>query len=234
MRTDSNLCRKELTVHWSAPNSLIRSYLQPCTNSMWGDESEAVAPIIWLYQIVDAQKEEVFFPELLITIRSYEWRWRHHVTKWLSPYCDIPVWCKFKLYYMNFRWWWSRHDIEPLSAVLALCEGIHWWILLTDNITRNWRRSTHDMNSSWTWYPSEMHDWFRCPVANQVPDHRKQSCRFMFVGLELKRSPSEIIHPLLQFCLAGTNMTELDKNPMFWWNLLRMLMGVDPSCAGEY
>ena len=27
---------------------------------MWGDESEAVAPIIWLYQIVDAQKEEAF------------------------------------------------------------------------------------------------------------------------------------------------------------------------------
>ena len=71
IRTDSNLCRKELTVHWIAPNSLIRSYLQPCTNSMWGDESEAVAPIIWLYQIVDAQKEEVFFPELLITLRSY-------------------------------------------------------------------------------------------------------------------------------------------------------------------
>ena len=71
MRTDSNLCRKELTVHRSAPNSLIRSYLQPCTNSMWGDESESVAPFIWLYQIVDAQKEEVFFPYLLITLRSY-------------------------------------------------------------------------------------------------------------------------------------------------------------------
>ena len=39
---------------------------------MWGDESEAVAPIICLYQIVDAQKEEVCFPELLITLRSYE------------------------------------------------------------------------------------------------------------------------------------------------------------------
>ena len=39
---------------------------------MWGDESEGVAPIIWLYQIVDAQKEEVVFPELLITLRSYE------------------------------------------------------------------------------------------------------------------------------------------------------------------
>ena len=38
---------------------------------MWGDESKAVAPIIWLYQIVEAQKEEVFFPELLITVRSY-------------------------------------------------------------------------------------------------------------------------------------------------------------------
>ena len=71
VRTDSNLCRKELTVHWSAPNSLIRSYLQHCTNSMWGDESEAVAPIIWLYQTVHARKEEVFFPDLLITLRRH-------------------------------------------------------------------------------------------------------------------------------------------------------------------
>ena len=91
MRTDSNLCRKELTVHWSAPNSLIRSYLQPCTNSTWGDESEAVAPIIWLYQIVDAQKEEVCFPELLITLRSYVWKmtkpvriWGQRDSMWLS------------------------------------------------------------------------------------------------------------------------------------------------------
>ena len=38
---------------------------------MWEDESEAVAPIIWLYQTVDAQKEEVFFPDLLITLRIY-------------------------------------------------------------------------------------------------------------------------------------------------------------------
>ena len=38
---------------------------------MWGDESEAVAPIIWLFQIMDAEKEEVLFPELLITVRSY-------------------------------------------------------------------------------------------------------------------------------------------------------------------
>ena len=73
VRTDSNLCRKELTVHWIAPNSLSRSYLQPCTNSMWGDESEAVAPIIWLYQTVDAWKEEVFFPDLLITLRRHVW-----------------------------------------------------------------------------------------------------------------------------------------------------------------
>ena len=71
VRTDSNLCRKELTVHWSTPNSLIRFYLQPCTNSKWGDESEAVAPIIWLYQTVDARKEEVFFPDILITLRRH-------------------------------------------------------------------------------------------------------------------------------------------------------------------
>ena len=38
---------------------------------MWGDESEAVAPIIWLYQTVDARKEEVFFPDLLITLRRH-------------------------------------------------------------------------------------------------------------------------------------------------------------------
>ena len=71
VRTDSNLCRKELTVHWGAPNSLIRSYFQPCTNSMWRDESEAVAPIIWLYQTVDARKEEIFFQDLLITLRRH-------------------------------------------------------------------------------------------------------------------------------------------------------------------
>ena len=46
----------------------------------WGGESEAVAPIIWLYQIVDAQKEEVFFPELLITLRSYECGNRSHMS----------------------------------------------------------------------------------------------------------------------------------------------------------
>ena len=45
---------------------------------MWGDESEAVAAIIWLYQIVDAQKEEVFFPELLITLRSYGQKLRYY------------------------------------------------------------------------------------------------------------------------------------------------------------
>ena len=39
---------------------------------MWEDESEAVAPIIWLYQTADAQKEEVVFPDLLITLRRYE------------------------------------------------------------------------------------------------------------------------------------------------------------------
>ena len=71
-----------------APNSLIRSYPQPYSiisiMSGWGgvgwgvgglipsltllcrgDESEAMAPIISLYQTVDAQKGEVFFPDLL-------------------------------------------------------------------------------------------------------------------------------------------------------------------------
>ena len=39
---------------------------------MWGDESEAVAPIIWLYQTVDSWKEEVFFPDLLITLQRHD------------------------------------------------------------------------------------------------------------------------------------------------------------------
>ena len=111
MRTDSNLCRKELTVHWSAPDSLIRSYHQPCTNSMWGDESEAVAPIIWLYQIMDAQKENVFFPDLLITLRSYEvMAWCRQTTShylhtcWprsLPPYgVTRPQWVN--MFYLSF------------------------------------------------------------------------------------------------------------------------------------
>ena len=102
MRTDSNLCRKELTVHWSAPNSIIRSYLQPCKNSMWGDQSELMAPIIWLYQTLDAQKEEVFYPDLLITLRRHvikqSW-WRHttfvhHSLEYVSNEYNDP-------YYIN-------------------------------------------------------------------------------------------------------------------------------------
>ena len=90
VRTDSNLCRKELTVHWSAPNSLIRSYLQSSTNSMWGDESEAVAPIIWLYQAVDARKEEVFFPNLLITLRRHVTKIRVRCVVTSQPGCCRP------------------------------------------------------------------------------------------------------------------------------------------------
>ena len=50
---------------------------------MWGDESEAVAPIIWLYQTVDAWKEEVFFLDLLITLS------RHAISKWAI--CQINI-----------------------------------------------------------------------------------------------------------------------------------------------
>ena len=88
VRTDSNLCRKELTVHWSGPNSLIKSYLQPCTNSMWGDESESVSPFIWLYQTVDARKEGIFFPDLLITLRRHA-----HVTSYVSHEQTQPRSC---------------------------------------------------------------------------------------------------------------------------------------------
>ena len=90
LRTDSNLCRKEITVHWSAPNYLIRSYPQPSTNSMWEDESEAMAPFIWLYQTVDAQKLKVFFLDLLITLRRY-------VCIISSFWCDINVACYWSM-----------------------------------------------------------------------------------------------------------------------------------------
>ena len=135
VRTDSNLCRKELKVHWSAPNSLIRSYLQSCTNSMWGDESEAVAPIIWLYQTVDAQKEEVFFPDLLITLQ------RH--AKKTSKLCitglceeNSPVTSEFPAQRAsnmeNVSIWWRHHD--NISWFLVLWEIrklplIHYWLL---------------------------------------------------------------------------------------------------------
>ena len=119
VRTDSNLCRKELTVHWSAPNSLIRSYLQPCTNLMWEDESEAVAPIIWLYQTGDAQKEEVFFSDLLITLRRYALScplWRH--SNDASPYQIGSFYALLQFFvhvYSNYY---------ALSACLTLC-NIH-------------------------------------------------------------------------------------------------------------
>ena len=53
---------------------------------MWGDESEAVAPIIWLYQIVDAQKEEVFFPEVSTELCRVAW---HSEANWVpNKYWD--------------------------------------------------------------------------------------------------------------------------------------------------
>ena len=151
MRIDSNLCRKDLTVHWSAPNSLIRSYLQPCTNSMWGDESEAVAPIIWLYQIVDAQKEKVFFPELLITLRSYE---------------------AFFLFWFEFYWFVfpiiQPKMIPPLvqvmvyNALRAICaygkQGLsnsHWRMRRQALTSNNWGRVAHICVSKLCQY------WFR-------------------------------------------------------------------------
>ena len=126
MRTDSNLCRKELTVHWNAPNSLIRSYLQPCTNSMWGDESEAVAPIIWLYQIVDAQKEEVFFPELLITLRSYE---KHAEVNFI--FADVPLLNKSRHVSWIFCslpevWLQLWHHVCGMNGLRSLHGCVHW------------------------------------------------------------------------------------------------------------
>ena len=115
VRTDSNLCRKELTVYWSAPNSLIRSYLPSCINTIWGDESEAVAPIIWLYQTVDALKEEIFFPDLLITLR------RHGMSQYQSTnYVQYHYVIRTKLLSKNVyvRWYiLQSHIFENFSVV---------------------------------------------------------------------------------------------------------------------
>ena len=126
MRTDSNLCRKELTVHWSAPNSLIRSYLQPCTNSTWGDESEAMVPIIWLYQIVDAQKEDVFFPKLLITLRSYgtwhfDFRSQSNRSRFLGSF-EVFVICApwLPVYLRDWLHIWQKYNLWSNDAWLTI------------------------------------------------------------------------------------------------------------------
>ena len=88
-----------------------------------GGESKAVAPIIWLYQIVDVQKEEVFFPDLLITLRSYD-----TFGIKLSKSCmrkhqrNFPAFRIMSGYdgYDGAHTWW-RHQMETFSALLALC-----------------------------------------------------------------------------------------------------------------
>ena len=139
MRTDSNMCRKELTVHWSAPNSLITSYLQPCTNSMLGDKNEAVAPIIWLYQTVDAQKEEVFFPDLLITLRRHvceiglswatEHLWWSEIQKYLLLYGSLgptghdPYGSQST---RNGSHHWCLYSLENLMCDAGIIS--RWWV----------------------------------------------------------------------------------------------------------
>ena len=80
---------------------------------MCGDESEAVAPLIWLYQTVDAQKEEVFFPDLLITLRSY-------VT--LIYVCDKLLW--FLCIDPITLLWHSTKYFQPVG----LCDDVRWFI----------------------------------------------------------------------------------------------------------
>ena len=50
-------------------NSLIRSYLQPCTNAEWGMKG---IECLSLHQTVDAKKEKIFSPDLLIALRRYD------------------------------------------------------------------------------------------------------------------------------------------------------------------
>ena len=147
VRTDSNLCRKELTVHWNMPNTLIRSHLQPCTNSTWRDESKAVAPIIWLYQTVDARKEEVFFPDFLITLRRHEfmvWHWLGfkiqntlHSTFFfaemeMSLCQNFREWLSFWLRALAFSFRLFSPHCDDVNEDDGCCDAKHSWAHLTE------------------------------------------------------------------------------------------------------
>ena len=81
MRNDNSLWRKGLKVLSGAPNFLIRSYLQPCTQSMW-----RMKGILWfsLSKTMNAKNGKIFSPDLLITLRIHVYdQWRNSAA-WTS------------------------------------------------------------------------------------------------------------------------------------------------------
>ena len=110
VRTDSNMCRKELMVHWSTPNSLVRSYPQPCTNSKLEGESEVVALII---PECGCPKEGYFLSRS--SRNSPETRWR---LSWITyPCANRNIILMFLL----------RHVLLCIANALELLQS--WWIV---------------------------------------------------------------------------------------------------------
>ena len=70
-------CRgKSCTVHWGAPNSLLTSYFQPCTNSTWGIKGNLWLPF---YRTADAKKGTILPPDLFIALRRYAHKYRINI-----------------------------------------------------------------------------------------------------------------------------------------------------------
>ena len=53
-------------MHWSVSNSLISSYLQPCTNSNWEMKGNQWLSLLWI-----PKRGRFFSPDLLIALRRY-------------------------------------------------------------------------------------------------------------------------------------------------------------------
>ena len=61
VKTETSMKKKELTVHWCAPNSLIWPYLQPCTNSMRGRKGSYGSRHTWLWMLKGGDFHSKYF-----------------------------------------------------------------------------------------------------------------------------------------------------------------------------
>ena len=120
---------------------------------MWVDESEAVTPIIWLYQTVDARKEELFFTDLLITLRSHgefigpgEFPAQRPVKRSYDVYFDLRL--NKRLSKQPRGWWletqsrplWRQYNVQPCRVhptKYALASPI---VLLCQDDVMSWKR----------------------------------------------------------------------------------------------
>ena len=95
------------------PNSLIRSYPQPCTNTELGVKGNQWLSLL---QTVDAKKEMIFSPNLLIALRRHERvnRWTVHVDRVQVNYPLRP-----RFYYVHSCLLLTRCDWKQVPLVTA-------------------------------------------------------------------------------------------------------------------